>query len=52
MARGRKSSFNKGVYDKLGREDKQNYIKSASLGFGKQMSKLAKQYPMTNPIKK
>tara|TARA_R100001460_G_scaffold21590_1_gene44037 strand:- start:15157 stop:15339 length:183 start_codon:yes stop_codon:yes gene_type:complete len=51
MARGRKSSFNKGVYDKLGREDKQNYIKSASLGFGKQMSKLAKQYPMTNPIK-
>jgi hypothetical protein len=51
MAKSRKSSFNKGVYDKLGREDKRNYVKSLSTGFKKRMSKLEKQYPMTNPIK-
>jgi hypothetical protein len=51
MAKSRKSSFNKGVYDKLGREDKRNYVKSSSIGLGKKMRKLAKQYPMTNPIK-
>ena len=51
MARSKKSSFNKGVYDKLGREDKQNYIKSLSSSYGKKMSKLNKLYPMTNPIR-